>query len=335
VGHPRRTRDVFMPTSRKDPTQPALFDIDTGGSLTPVTVTPPLTGGSVLAAAITEFEAWMERKKMSKHTVASFRSDLNLLARYHGRGIPIHQLGTPELQEFLLYIREGRNVPCSPKSYQRRVTALKSFFKWLKEEEVLPSDPAESLIHLPVYVPLPDILFDHEIESMQAAAERARIGDKPDARPALLLALLLKTGMKKSEMMNLALEHFDFSRPDEPVVYIRYEDPKLNLKERKLALTDDFQAIYEEYLAQYAPERRLFECTPRNLEYVLRDLAESAAVFKGPDKLVSFEMLRITSAVLDSRNGMEGDTLRRKLGLSEITWRATGPKIEQLAAPAL
>lgn len=324
-----------MPTSRKDPTQPALFDIDEGGSLAPVTVNPPLTGGSSLAAAITEFEGWMTRKKMSKHTVASFRSDLNLLARYHGRGIPVHQLGTPELQEFLHYIREGRNVPCSPKSYQRRVTSLKSFFKWLKEDEVLPSDPAEALLHLPVYIPLPEILYDHEIEAMQAVVERHRRAEKPDARPAILLSLLLKTGMKKSELMNLAPEHFDFSHADEPVVYIRYDDPKLNLKERKLALVDDFQPLYEEYMAQYAPERRLFECTPRNLEYVLRDLSQEAGIFKGPDKLVSFEMMRTTSAVLDIRNGMEGDTLRRKLGLSEITWRATGPKLEQLAAPAL
>lgn len=324
-----------MPTSRKDPTQPALFDIDESGSLAPVTVNPPLTGGSSLAAAITEFEAWMAKKKMSKHTIASFRSDLNLLARYHGRGILIHQLGTPELQEFLHYIREGRNVPCSPKSYQRRVTSLKSFFKWLKEEEILPSDPAESLVHLPVYVPLPDILYDDEIEAMRATAERQRRAEKPDARPAILLSLLLKTGMKKSELMNLASEHFDFSRPDEPAVYIRYDDPKLNLKERKLALPDEFQRLYQEYLAQYAPERRLFECTPRNLEYVLRDLAQEAGVFKGADKLVSFEMMRTTSAVLDIRNGMESDTLRRKLGLSEITWRATGPKIEQLAAPPL
>ncbi|MFN9905696.1 MAG: hypothetical protein ACK56F_06150, partial [bacterium] len=38
---------------------------------------------------------------------------------------------------------------------------------------------------------------------------------------------------------------------------------------------------------------------------------------------VSFEMLRWTSALRDYRDGMEHDHLRRKLGLSKITWRET------------
>ncbi|MGH2543683.1 MAG: tyrosine-type recombinase/integrase, partial [Ardenticatenaceae bacterium] len=297
----------------------------------PVTAGPPLTAQSSLAAAIGEWEEWMERMKMSPHTIKSFRSDLNLLARFYGRARAVGAIGTKELQEFLIYLREGRNAPCSPKSYQRRVTTLKSFFKWLHDDDVIPRDPAAPLIHLPVQLPLPEVLFDNEVAALLATAEEIRNdAEKADARPYLLVTLLLKTGMKKGEVMNIALEHLDLHGPDGPTVYVRYTNPRYHLKERKLALPEDFPAALRAYVAQYNPKEHLFECTPRNLEYVLEGLAEVAGV-----KNISFEILRMTCAVRDHRAGMDPDRLRRKLGLSEITWRDTGAKITELAAPPL
>jgi integrase/recombinase XerD len=319
--------------TRKDPKQMALFDMEPDGQLgPPVTTRPPLTAESSLAAAVGEWEEWMVLKKFSPHTIKSFRSDLNLLARYAGRATPIGRLGTRELQEFLKYLQEGRDAPCSPKSYQRRVTSLKSLFKWLYDEKILNRDPAAPIIHEPVRIPMPEILFEDEVAAMRAAAERLRHDpEKPDARPYLLFTLLLKTGMKKGEAVGIALDHLDLSRAEEPTVYIRYSNPRHNLKERKLALPEDFAAVYEEYAAQQEPETHLFECTPRNLEYVLEALSEAAGVTKH----VSFEMMRMTCAVRDHQAGTDPDVIRRKLGLSEITWRDTGARVERLAAPPL
>jgi len=64
---------------------------------------------------------------------------------------------------------------------------------------------------------------------------------------------------------------------------------------------------------------------------VLEDVAEEADLPQG----ASFEMLRWTAAVQDYRVGMRPDSLRQKLGLSEITWRDTLRKIKMLAGPAL
>lgn len=322
-----------MARTPKDAKQMALFDIEQDGQLAPpVSTSPPLSGASSLAAAVTEWEGWMARRRMSPHTIKSFRSDLNLLARFIGRATPVGEIGTRELKKFLKYLREGRSAPCSPKSYQRRLTSLKNFFKWLHEEELIPYDPAAPILHEPVRIPMPEILYEDEIAAMlQAAARQRSDPERPDARPYLLFTLLLKCAMKKGEAVAIAMEHLDLAHPGGPVVYVRYSNPRYALKERKLALPDDFASVLPEYIAQYEPEERLFECTPRNLEYVLTGLAEDAGVTKA----VSFEMVRITAAVNDRRAGMESDTLRQKLGLSEITWRETGGRIEKLAAPAL
>jgi integrase/recombinase XerD len=46
-------------------------------------------------------------------------------------------------------------------------------------------------------------------------------------------------------------------------------------------------------------------------------------------------MLRWTCAVRDYRDEMDEDHLRKKLGLSKITWRETSEKLAKLAGPGL
>ena len=91
-----------------------------------------------------------------------------------------------------------------------------------------------------------------------------------------MLSLLLQTGIKKGEAMAIVPNHIDDSDPDKPVLYVRYANPRLRYKERKLPLEPAWLAVLDEYLGQYRPTDTLFTCTARNLEYVLRDLAEEA-----------------------------------------------------------
>jgi integrase/recombinase XerD len=155
---------------------------------------------------------------------------------------------------------------------------------------------------------------------------------KPDARPYLLVTILLQTGMKKSEVMKLELADIDASNPNEPVVTVRYSDPRYAHKERRLFLGPGFTPIFRQYLNKYRPEKNLFECSPRNLEYVLSDLAEAAGIERSH---ISFEILRWTSAVRSYRFGMPPEALRQKMGLSEISWRETFDKIKKLASPGI
>ncbi|MGV2434754.1 MAG UNVERIFIED_CONTAM: hypothetical protein LVT10_07585 [Anaerolineae bacterium] len=50
---------------------------------------------------------------------------------------------------------------------------------------------------------------------------------------------------------------------------------------------------------------------------------------------MSFEVLRWTSAVQDTRNGLDAETIREKLGLSRISWVETGRKVDQLVQAQL
>lgn len=290
-----------------------------------------LTRDASLQAALGTFERHMQDEGFSINTVKAFASDIRLLGRYLGIGTPIGEIGTKNLNDFLHWLTDERGVPCSPKSYARRVTTLKVFFGWLHETGVLPQDPSAAVIQQSVSSPLPEAPRVVDVNRAIAAAEAWRVGDphrKPDARPYLLLSLLLQTGIKKGEAMAIVPNHIDDSDAEHPVLYVRYANPRLRYKERKLPLEPAWLDVLAEYLQQYQPADTLFTCTARNLEYILHDIAEAADLSPG---VLSFENLRWAAALQDWRSDVEQDDIRQKLGLSKIAWRETKTKLRRLA----
>jgi len=280
------------------------------------------------------FEVHMQQQGFAENTIKAFLSDLNILAQFVRVGTAVGTISTQDLNRFTHWLVHERDVPCNPKSLARRVTTLKVFFGWLAEVEVLPFDPAAPVIHKPVITPLSQILSDAEVEQVLGVTQALRHAEKPDARPHLLVTLLLHTGIKKGECMNVVMNHFDFSDPAQPVLWIRYANLRRRHKERKLRLPVWWPAVLAEYRAQYQPQESLFPCTARNLEYVLANVAQQADLSR-LSRGLSFEMLRWTCAVRDDRAGMVADKLRQKLGISKITWREVGVKIARLAGLAL
>ncbi|MBN1642094.1 MAG: site-specific integrase, partial [Anaerolineae bacterium] len=291
-----------------------------------------LTPRSSLVQAARAFELYMRNESFSQHTIRAFRSDLRLLGRFVGQDRAIGAIATVDLTKFLRYLLHERGVPCSPKSYARRVTTLKVFFKWLHKGGVLPEDPAAPVIQQSVETPLPEVLTEDEIARALAVTRDMWSAPKPDPRPHLLIQLLLDTAMKKSECMALRLEHVHREGPDGPYVQIRYDNPARMAKERKLSISPETLEALDAYLEVYEPTGVLFPCTARNLEYVLSDVAERAEIEKSAKKGISFELLRWTATLRDHQRGMPETRIRQKLGISQVTWQQTRKKLDALTA---
>jgi len=299
----------------------------------PETVKPKsgLTAESPLSAAMERFERHMLQQDYAENSVKSFLGDLRILKRYLKADLPVGEISTKKLQDFMHWLQHERGKPCSPKSYARRLTTLKVFFSWLADQGVVRGDPAAPLIHKPVQTPLPRILYDEQVDQVLAVTREMMAGEKPDPRPHLLVNLLLHTGIKKQECMGLRLAHIDTSAASGPVIHVRYDKPGMDYKDRRLRLPPGWARTLADYRRIYEPQDHLFPCTARNLEYVLTGVAKLAGL---PDGL-SFEMLRWTCAVRDYQARMEPNRLRRKLGLSQMSWLETLPRLEKLAEPPL
>ncbi len=289
---------------------------------------PPLRADSALQDSVDAFNEYMLRKGFSENTIKAFRNDLKIVIEFLGATTLLHQVKTQHLNNFLEWLQHERGKPCSAKTLARRITTLKVFFGWLHGIGVIGTDPADPVVQQPARTPLPVILTDAEVGLLSRAAQDYLWDrNKSDARPYLLVSLLLQTGIKKAECARLLVTDLDVSRPHSPELVVRYDEERNAHKNRRMVLHPSITAAQEQYLEQYKPESHLFECTPRNLEYVLDEVGQRAGIAR---LQVGFETLRWTCAVRDFRTGLPEERLRQKMGLSKISWRTTREKIFQL-----
>ncbi|MBI3158526.1 MAG: phage integrase N-terminal SAM-like domain-containing protein [Chloroflexi bacterium] len=275
-------------------------------------------------------EAWrifLDDQGRSIHTIKAFVADVNLLAGFLSPDRQVGSISTKDLNVFLEWMQHERGVPCSPKTLSRRITSLKSFFKWLNDKAVISIDPAERVVQKSVLSPLPAVLDREEVALVLDVADKFRSADRSDARPYALLKFLLDTGVKKGELLALSTNHLELE-VDSPFVFIRYGSPNHRYKERKISLTPEWIKAFYEYRAQYDLSQRLFPWSPRRLEYLLQELGEQAGI----ETQLSFLMCRWTSALTDYLDNVEPIKIRQKLGVSEIQWREINMKLQKLVS---
>jgi len=291
------------------------------------TISAHITENTLLQPAVQAWKFFLRDQGRSHHTLKAFSADLLLLEEFLPTDKQIGQISTKDLEDFLTWMEKERGVPCSPKTLSRRITSLKSFFRWLTQNAVLAVDPAEKLVQKTVVSPLPTVLTAEEVETALMAADSLRSSANPDPRPYTLMLLVLETALKKSEVLNLKSNHLELDNPDEAFIYVRYPNQRYRFKERKVEVSPKWVEAYQQYAKKYQIKEQVFPWSQRRLEYLLEDITNTAQM----EKHISFDMLRWTSALSDLVTGVEHDKIRQKLGISKIQWREVKSKLRSLA----
>ena len=286
-----------------------------------------ITEHTLLPPAIQAWKIYLHDQGRTNNTLKAFSADLSLLADFLPPDKPLGQISTKDLEDFLDWLQNDRNVPCSPKTLSRRITSIKSFFRWLTVNGVLSHNPAEKIVQKTVVSPLPEVLTAAEQEKVLDAAEAMRTAANPDLRPYVLLRLLLETGLKKGECLHLMTNHVELEGPEAPRIFVRYSSPRYRYKERNIPVSPEWAEAYREYIQHYDIKNQVFPWSQRRLEYLLEDVGNAA----GLDKHLSFDMCRWTSALNDLITGIDTDKIRQKLGISKIQWREVYAKLHSLA----
>ena len=282
---------------------------------------------SALPAAVRYWEIYLRDQGRSDFTIKAFLGDLRLLQKFLPTDVTVGSITTNDLTRFISWLENGRGkgISCTPKSLSRRITTIKSFFRWLANYGRIGVDPAEPIVQHTVISPLQEVLTPQEEEKVLVKAKKLLDAEKGDSRPYVLLKMLLETGIKKSECLNLKLSHL-FIDEGEKYLFVRYPDLKDRNKERKISVSDEWASAFQKYLLQYKLEDAVFPWSPRRLEYILEDIGKAAGI----GKHLSFSMCRWNSALNDLRRGIESEAIRQKLGISKIQWREIKLKLHKL-----
>ena len=288
----------------------------------PIIRTHPLTDQSSLAACAIPYQQELLLRGKSNYTVTCFLSDLKMFSGFMGKDTPVGRITKEQLTDWLMKLKFGNKgqMP-APKTMARRVTFLRNFFSWLAREGIIREDPSASLVLERPLPPLPELLFEDEIQRLLEAAST-------DPRCHCLLYLVLYAGLKKEEVMGLKLGHIDISYPGAPAITIHFAPSTgKQHRERLLALPAEFVTILKEYQDKYHPTHELFDCTDRNLNYILGRAVKAAGI----QKRVTLQLLRDTFAVRQLKAGVTPEALREKLGLSDEAWLESREKYRRLA----
>lgn len=156
---------------------------------------------------ISQFCQYLESEvRSSPHTVQAYRRDLTDLQEFLAENKPnlrVTDIDTHVLYDFVQSLKKLSNQTVS-----RKISAIKSFFKYLRNEEQIQRDPAMRLElpkkeeKLPTYMTIDDVL--RLIRPVYWA------DTYPDARNALVMRLIYMTGLRASEACNLHINDLDF-----------------------------------------------------------------------------------------------------------------------------
>src|SRR2546423_14554818 len=262
----------------------------------PLVRTHPLTDQSSLAACAIPYQQELLLRGKSNYTVTCFLSDLRMFSSFSGLDTPVGRITKEQLTDWLMKLKFGnKGQTPAPKTMARRVTFLKNFFTWLAHEGIIREDPSASLVLERPLPPLPELLFEDEIQRLLSAAA-------DDPRCHCLLYLVLYAGLKKEEVMGLKLSHIDLSDQQSPMITIHFAPSTgKQHRERRLALPAEFATVFKEYQAKYHPTNELFDCTDRNLNYILGRVVKAAGI----QKRVTLQLLRDTFAVRQLKAGVK------------------------------
>ncbi|MCE2468444.1 MAG: phage integrase N-terminal SAM-like domain-containing protein [Caldilineaceae bacterium] len=291
---------------------------------------PPARQQDSLGEQLVRYGTHLAASDLAENTKRAFASDIQILTEYFPEHLSVGSLTLGKLEAYFDWMQKERKAPCNNKTLSRRITSTRSFFGWLIQEGHLQEDPTRGLKRVAADPHVPTILNTGDIKRLnQKASDIFWKGQTPDARPLLLLQLLLQTGMKKKEVTSLRFSDFRFG--SRALVHVRSGDGQPAYRDRHLPLSRNFGSILDAYRSQYAADKDddtpVFDCTARNLEYQLEDLGRQA----GPVSCkVGFEVLRWTAAVSDLRIGIDPEALRHKLGLSPVAWRNTRVRLHTL-----
>lgn len=270
-----------------------------------------------IPAVIDAYEAYLILERgLSDNTREAYVRDVGKLVRYlETEKVTLREVTTDTLRAFAADLFD---LGISPRTQARIVSGIKSFFRFLKLEGYLDSNPSLLLESPALRRHLPEVLRVDEIDAMIGAIDMEKAEGQ---RNRAIMETLYGCGLRVSELINLEISKLYF---DEQFIMVHGKGDK----ERIVPISP--QAIRE--IKDYLPDRALLpvkrgeenilflnrrghRLTRVMIFYIIKQLAESAGIRKE----VSPHTLRHSFATHLLEGGANLRAIQQMLGHEDIS----------------
>ncbi|MES1214929.1 MAG: tyrosine-type recombinase/integrase [Bacteroidota bacterium] len=206
-------------------------------------------------------------KRYSEYTVRSYKDDLEQFHQYllgnYGE-FSIEKIDHLQIRSWLATLKASK---ISAKSINRKISTLKSFFKYQLKTGVIEQTPMNKIVSPKISKRLPVFIKEGDAESMINTLGKST-EDWKSMNTHLLITMFYETGMRLSELINLKENQVDFSKKQIKVLgkgnkeriipmngglltvlknYIQYKKKEFEQKSDTLLVTDKGNKMYSKY----------------------------------------------------------------------------------------
>ena len=275
-----------------------------------------------------EIDAFLNHLKTEKgfsdNTVEAYENDLYQLVDFlegeaRRRGDAPPQWDKADQQLFLKYILDLKQRGYAPTTVARKLSAMKSLFKFLASKGVVDSVPAAVVEPSQVKRPSPQSISVEDVKELLKQPEKSCTPES--GRDKAMLELLYNTGMRVSEVISLDLDDVDLAGK---CVVCRGS----NARERRIILSETVAHHMRHYVSEVRPqlmrgrkERALFlnrlgqRLTRQGFWQILKNYAKAADL----GEKVTPRTLRHSAAFHMLHQGNDLRTVQKQLGHASIS----------------
>ena len=217
----------------------------------------------------------------------------------------IKQISTNEIRNYLSNYKDNSSCGSTTIDNIRRV--LSSFFSWLEDEDYIIKSPVRRIHKIKTAIVVKEVLTDENLERLRDECE--------NIRDLSLIELLISTGMRVGELVNLNINSLNFEDRScivlgkgnkEREVYFDAKT-KLHLKEYISKRNDSNDALF---VSMREPHQRL---SISGIELIIRTLGINSNINK-----VHPHKFRRTLATMAIDKGMPVEQVQKLLGHVKI-----------------
>ena len=148
-------------------------------------------------------------RRYSKHTIKSYQTDLNQFEKYCALHYELNSIHLVNYQIIRSWLAHLMNEEVSTKTINRKLSSLKSFYKFLLKKKWIKENPTTKIAAPKIQKRLPVYLEETEMNTLFL-----KIKFKDDfmgIQDKLIMELLYTTGIRLSELVNLKHQDIDYS----------------------------------------------------------------------------------------------------------------------------
>ena len=254
---------------------------------------------------------------MSQNTAVAYSDDVDKLIRYLAdAGVGIERATTDDLERFICTLQD---VGIQPRSQARIISGVKGFYRFLRQEHFMDTDPTELLLTPKIGRHLPEVLTIAEIDAMIAAIDMSKAEGQ---RNRAIIETLYGCGLRVSELVTLKLSQLYL---EEHYVVIQGKGNKQRAVPISPVAIEQINLYLEQtrshQVAQRGSEDSLFlnrrgaMLTRQMIFHIVKQLCELAGV----RKVISPHTLRHSFATHLLEGGANLRAIQQMLGHESIT----------------